>query len=305
MRTHALLDAAPVAGSTKFPVIVFAAGYGGFASAHAALFEDLASHGYAVLNVVHPYEVGAAKLSDGRLVSFLDDAGKPRQPYLDVLGEWGNEDETMASVTKTADENEQRRLLREYFAATPRTAAVVKRWVADTKLALDQLSTHPRDGVAGRLVSRLDLSRIGVGGHSMGGVVAGQFCVEDSRCQAGLNLDGIPQFGDMIDKPLARPFMMVYSARPGRLGASDVIYRRAKPYYRVDVANTRHLDFSDMIFWGGPLRERNAFGTLPPERVTGITRTIVLQYFDQVLQFRPSPLLGGRAPLPEVTVRQP
>ena len=43
----------------------------------------------------------------------------------------------------------------------------------------------------------------------MGGVVAGQFCVDNQRCRAGLNLDGIPQSGSMIDKPIRRPFLMV------------------------------------------------------------------------------------------------
>ena len=88
----------------------------------------------------------------------------------------------------------------------------------------------------------------------MGGVTAAQFCVQDRRCRAGLNLDGIPQYGSMIDTPIGRPFLMVYSAREGRLGASDVIYSRsAKPYVRVDVDETLHNDFSDMVLWGGPL----------------------------------------------------
>jgi len=60
-----------------------------------------------------------------------------------------------------------------------------------------------------------------------------------------------------------------------------------------------------MIFWGGPLRERNAFGALAPERVTAITRAIVLQYFDQVFLDRPSTLLEGKASFPEVTVTRP
>jgi hypothetical protein len=43
----------------------------------------------------------------------------------------------------------------------------------------------------------------------------------------------------MIDRELKRPFLMVYSARQGRIGASDAIYRRsASPYYRVDVDGT-------------------------------------------------------------------
>ena len=75
----------------------------------------------------------------------------------------------------------------------------------------------------------------------MGGVTAGQFCLEDCRCVAGLNLDGSPQSGTLIDQRLGRPFLMVYSARPGRTGASDAIYRRsASPYFRIDVRQTLH-----------------------------------------------------------------
>jgi hypothetical protein len=59
-----------------------------------------------------------------------------------------------------------------------------------------------------------------------------------------------------------------------------------------------------MPFWGGPLRERNAFGGLTADRIAGITRAIVLQYFDQTLLGRPSAVLAGKAPLPEVTVTQ-
>ena len=137
----------------------------------------------------------------------------------------------------------------------------------------------------------------------MGGVTSAQFCVEDRRCLAGLNLDGIPQYGAMIDTPTPRPFLMVYSARPGRGGASDAIYRRAgHPYIRVDVRDTGHLEFSDMVFWGGPLRERGVLRGLAPARAVEITRTIVRQYFDEMLLKKRSPLLAGEATFPEVTV---
>jgi hypothetical protein len=108
----------------------------------------------------------------------------------------------------------------------------------------------------------------------------------------------------MIDTPMSRPFLMVYSARPGRGGASDAIYRRAgHPYIRVDVRDTGHLEFSDMVFWGGPLRERPVLGALAPARAVEITRAIVRQYFDEKLLGKRSPLLAGEPLFPEVTVR--
>ncbi len=304
VRTHAELDARPAAAPGKLPVLVFSHGYTGMPSSYTALLEDLASHGYAVLSILHPYEGAAATLEDGRVVSHLDAAGELRKPIRDVLGEWATEDDTMAEVTRQADDASQVRLLRKYLAGLPQTDLVLRRWVDDTRLVLDRLATLPPGSPGGRLAARLDLSRIGLFGHSMGGVTAGQFCSEDRRCKAGLNFDGIPQYGSMIDRSLGRPFLMVYSARPGRTGASDAIYRRgASPYIRVDVRDTLHLDFSDMVLWGGPLRERPMLGKLAPERITGITRAIVREFFDQELLGRRSKLLAGKPVYPEVTVR--
>jgi len=304
VRTHAELDAAPAATPRKFPVLVFSHGYTGVPSSYTALLEDVASHGYVVLSVVHPYEASAATLADGRVVSMLDNADTFRQGIQDVLAEWGPEDETMAAVTRAAGEAEPLRLLRGYLGGLQRTGLALRRWVDDTKLVVDRLSNVPKSTAAGQLASRIDLNRLGVFGHSMGGVTAGQFCVEDRRCRAGLNLDGSPQSGSMIDSSMPRPFLMVYSARAGRIGANDAIYRRAAhPYYRLDVRDTRHLDFSDMVFWGGPLRERPVLGAIAPARITEITGVIVREYFDQVLLGRRSTLLAGTRLFPEVTAR--
>jgi len=304
VRTHAEIDAPPRVAPRKLPLLLFGHGYTAIPSAYTALLEDLASHGYAVLSVVHPYEAAAATLADGRVVSMLTPAGTLLPPIADVLGEWRAEDETMAAVTNTDDGAEQLRLLREYLSGLTRTEAALRRWVDDTKLVLDRLSAVPPRSAAARLVAALDATRVGALGHSMGGVTAAQFCAEDRRCRAGLNLDGIPQYGAMIDATPPRPFLMVYSARPGRLGASDAIYRRAaRPYYRVDVPDTRHLDFCDMTFWGGPLRERPVLGTMAPDRVTAITRASVRGFFDQEMLGERAALSRGLAPFPEVALK--
>src|SRR5262249_43381893 len=151
------------------------------------------------------------------------------------------------------------------------------------------LSDLPHGSLARQVAERVDPARFGVFGHSMGGVAAGEFCLGDKRCAAVMNLDGVPQYGSMIDAPLKRPLMMAYSARPGRLGASDAIYRRAAtPYYRAAVSDTRHLDFTDMTFWPA-LRARNITGSLPAARASEATRQLVRAFFDQELRRRPSP----------------
>ena len=157
-------------------------------------------------------------MSDGTFVTFTDEKNAMRPGIMAVLNEWGPEGATMDKVVAATDDAEKEKLLRGYLATLKNTDQVVKRWVLDVKLVLDRL---PKSGPGSALASRLDLTRLGVAGHSMGGVMAGQFCVEDRRCKAGLNFDGIPQYGTMIDTPMPAPFLMVYSGRPGRAGASD------------------------------------------------------------------------------------
>ena len=105
-----------------------------------------------------------------------------------------------------------------------------------------------------------------------------------------------------FDRRLGRPFMMIYSARPGRMGANDPIYApSASPYYRADVADTGHLDFADFILWPA-FRERGIPGAIVPERALSVTRELVREYFDQVLRSQPSALLAMRRTLQGVTV---
>jgi predicted dienelactone hydrolase len=305
VRTHAVMDAPLAPAPATFPVLVFSHGYTGIPSAYTALHEELASHGYIVISVVHPFEASAATVGGGRVATLLDQDGALLAPIRDVLEEWSAEDATMAAITRSADPAERARLMRGYLAKLPKTDAVLRRWVDDTKLVLAGLPSRPRDTTAGRLAARMDMRRLGAFGHSMGGVTAAQFCLEEARCRAALNLDGIPQYGSLIDASLARPFLMVYSARPGRLGASDLIYERAaRPYYRVDVAGTRHLDFCDMAFWGGPLQNQ-ASGSIRPERATAITRTIVREFFGEQLGGRRTALSAGIARFPEVAMQAP
>jgi predicted dienelactone hydrolase len=298
--THATLDAEPAGTPARFPVIVFQHGYTGLPSSHTALMEDLASHGWAVLNLIHPYEATGARLADGTIVTFTDEKNAMRPGIMDVLNEWGPEGGTMEKIVAAADDAEKEKLMRGYLGALKNTAQVVTRWTLDAKYALDHL---PKTGPAARLTSRLDLTRLGMAGHSMGGVAGANFCVEDRRCKAALNLDGIPQYGKMIDTPMPAPFLMVYSGRAGRAGASDIIYRRsASKYYRVDVKDTLHLDFSDMNYWGGPLRQRGAYGKIDPGRAAEITRLVVREFFGQEILKQPSAFLSGKQPMTDVTV---
>jgi pimeloyl-ACP methyl ester carboxylesterase len=81
-------------------------------------------------------------------------------------------------------------------------------WTADTRFVVDQLYRLNAADRSGRFTGRLDLDRLGMVGHSLGGATALQFCHEDSRCKAGINVDGIP-FGSVIREGLSQPFLFL------------------------------------------------------------------------------------------------
>lgn len=69
--TNAWVGAPPAAG--RFPVVVFNHGYLSYPAQHTALFEHLATNGYVVLSVGHPWESGGIVYSNGDAA-----AGSPR-----------------------------------------------------------------------------------------------------------------------------------------------------------------------------------------------------------------------------------
>ncbi|MFN8573058.1 MAG: hypothetical protein U0132_13495 [Gemmatimonadaceae bacterium] len=101
---------------------------------------------------------------------------------------------------------------------------------------------------------RLDLSRLGVFGHSFGGAQATAFCASDPRCMAGINIDG-RLFGSMSRDTITVPFMWLLSDHSAEKDAESLrilndiqsMYHRQPQSTRVLVAirGANHLTFAD------------------------------------------------------------
>jgi len=65
-RTNAVTDAPREEGA--FPLVLFSPGLGGVRTQNSAWAEDLASHGYVVAAVDHPYDSAAVVLADGTVI---------------------------------------------------------------------------------------------------------------------------------------------------------------------------------------------------------------------------------------------
>jgi len=70
--THARVAAPVSRAKPNWPVIVFSPGYGAPRAFYTSLVADLASRGFVVIMLDHPYEGPATELADGRLATLVE-----------------------------------------------------------------------------------------------------------------------------------------------------------------------------------------------------------------------------------------
>jgi pimeloyl-ACP methyl ester carboxylesterase len=224
VHTHSIRNADVSPQQQSYPVLTMRAGASAEVWNYSTLAEDLASHGYVVIGFDAPYRTFTVVFPDGRVMSRLP----ANNPEL-CLERTGQERDRCANRLLTS-------------------------WTADMAFVLDRLERLNTSDASGKFTGRLDMTRVGVFGHSFGGAAALQFCYEDPRCKAGVDVDGAPH-GSVIQAGIDRPFMILLSdhshesdPESSQIGA-DIrsIYDRLPPdrgaFLQIRGAN--HFLFSD------------------------------------------------------------
>jgi dienelactone hydrolase len=254
VRDHARIGATPDGG--RHPVVLLSPGNATNVAFYAGLAEELASHGYVVVGIDHPYQVAAVDLGDTVAV-YAGDA---------PLGE----------------------------AATVIPARIDER-VADVTAVLDALETDPR--AIGIGADQLDLTRIGMLGHSNGGVTAALVCRSEDRVGACMNMDGQLGGGPLAARPDPRPPTKPFLYLTKEIDLADPIRAALEAGHgavRVVVSGASHDQFGD----GARFVPRVLPGQSTADAVGDVARSVALAFFDGV--FRPTgdqPYDGLAAPL--------
>ena len=287
VRGHSARDPDVSPQQRSYPVVIMRGGASSGVLNYSTLAEDLASHGYVVVGFDAPYRTSLVVFPDGRVMS--------RTPQ--------NNPETCV----VPDRAQMERCMSRVMTA----------WTADIAFVLDRLARLNASDSSGRFTGRLDMTRVGVFGHSLGGAVAALFCHEDSRCKAGIDIDGAPH-GSVIQAGLSQPFMFLLSdhgdatdsASNQIRGDIQSIYGHIPPDRRLRVAirGAFHFTFSD----DGALLKSSAvrgvmriFGKLgmSGRRQLAVTTYCVRSFFDAHLKGAAAPRLEILSPLyPEIQV---
>jgi len=270
---HAVAGLPLAPGQAAYPVVIFQPGLGPILPDYTTLAEDLASRGYVVVGSTPTYSSAVAVFPDGRV----------------AVGT------AAANVGDLATPAEAQRVL----------DSLIQVWAADDRFVLDQAEQLNRSDPDGRFTGHLDLGAVGFYGHSFGGADAAEACHLDSRCRAGVSLDGSP-YGDVAQAGLDRPFMTLWS---DSASADDVRMMAAMESrlggdgYQMQIHGGQHFNFTDNgVFYSPFLRLRGGLGPIDGRRFLNITTTYVGAFFDHYLKGTAAPLLGGpSAQYPEVT----
>ncbi|WP_017594940.1 alpha/beta hydrolase family protein [Nocardiopsis potens] len=277
------------------PVVLYSPGGGSPRGLGTTLAEDLASHGYVVVAMDHTGEA-PVRFPDGRV----------DEPRMD-----------------TGDPELLTRLMTER--------------VADARFVLDRLE-DARDGrpapegaaLPPGVADLLDLSEVGMFGHSMGGSAAAHTMHQDGRVDAGADLDGSIAFSvegggfeeafPVADEGLDRPFLLVGGSRQAEEpGAGPVpnthltfedwgrFWDNSTGWKRdVNFPEARHFSFTDAQALVPQFQEEfgltdeeaaRSIGTAEdPARLHATQRAFVAAFFDRHLKGEPRPILDGPTP---------
>ncbi len=170
------VDGAPLAPTPRtFPVLLMRGGSSAPVWNYTTLAENLASYGYVVVGFDIPYRTKTVVMANG------------------------------AVATRTPENDPELAAERHDDATIQR---LIDAWTRDLSRATDHLTRLNVSDSTGLFTGRLDLGRVGVFGHSFGGTAAAQFCVNDPRCRAGVDIDG-GMFGSAANASISRPFMFL------------------------------------------------------------------------------------------------
>lgn len=281
VRAHAFADAPVSEAERRYPVILFSHGLGAVAAMYTSFQEELASHGYVVVGIDHPFFSAAFQLPGGRTVR---NTSRPASRQQDVL--------TQAQDLRFALDALER-LDREGPG----------RLRGRLDLARTGVFGHSRGGFAAPHACRLDRrfrACANLDGYSLTPAV-----MDSGIAQPYLHVEELapwlPPPSDSALVALRQTREEATAEAAADSARREATFRRMGPgAVLVTVRGGAHASFSDQPLIA-PERYRDI--AIDARRALQITRAYLLAFFDLHLRNRPPGLLApAPPPYPEVTV---
>lgn len=263
IRANVVQDAPLASDEDVYPVVVFDPGFSIAPREYSMLLEEIASHGYVVFGIYHPYVSRLTVYPDGRVIEPLSA-------------------DRLASIWAP-----QERLDGEFEHM----------WLPDMLFVLDQIAATNEDDPKGQFTGRLDAGHVGLVGHSQGARTVSEVCLIDARCVAAINMDG--RRSAEVDLTLTKPFMVMLAddgIKPFASLFENGFEALANDFYVIMIPRSNHMSFSDTAFWAPfvfPAETMDERGLAIAQVTLFDYRLYAVAFLDQYVRGLESPLLDG------------
>ena len=273
--THAAASAPLATGEKPWPVVIFSPGYGAPRAAYTGLATRLASRGFVVFVLDHPFESGVTQLPNGQVVGTEEIIPADHSQYM-----------PNQQVVRTAD----------------------IRFVIDQLARPEALSPRLRGG-------RIETSKVAVIGHSFGGAVSAMAMSEDPRVVAAANIDGTPygDLPDRrLTRPfllLQSDFAETGHSDLFINGNGKLLAQSTAPDLHYEIKGANHYSFTDVPYFFAPpgrwLLAQVMGGGRGPADTQLATVDIVAAFLAGPLTGVPADVAATAARYPDIVDRMP
>jgi predicted dienelactone hydrolase len=280
IKTHCFYDVKLSSKKKSYPVIFFNHGYLSYSGEGTVLCSDLASKGYVVVSVGHPYESSVVKYKDA---SILEASNELATEFKNTMNKQMSK-KFKAILNTVYDDKEIFTILEDFYQNFKETSVWnnVKIWAEDTRFVADQLYKLNDGSIHSSFKNKLNLELgFGITGHSYGGCTAAQVCLDDARFKCGVNMDA-PSYGDYWNKDIRKPFMIIGSNIIEN-SARTIYLSNSKDSYFFVIDDTKHMDYCDYLYFAHQLKILGAVGNRDMYLLRDIISNYHIDFFDKYI----------------------
>lgn len=253
----------------RFPLVLFNHGYGSYIEANTYLCMEIASRGYIVASIGHPYESLCTEYEDGTWAPYDKRINKKMYCKGAVRAVFA---QLKLSKKKGSTEDLYEGFVQFEKEHTPFIIERLTEWGKDSLAALEQVKI--------RFENYLDLTKgVAATGHSLGGATAYYLCQHSDLITCGLNIDGA-LFGDYEGMTLNKPFFQI-ACRDNWSIESIVLLNRKAPVYWTVFENMKHIGFTDVKFF---MKMKMLVGKMDPMKLHNNLTQCHIFFLDKYLK---------------------
>ncbi|RJE25719.1 PAF acetylhydrolase family protein [Aspergillus sclerotialis] len=221
-------------GEEQYPLLLFSPGVEESRLVYANFLSSVASQGFVVVAVDHPYDVNAVEFPDGEVIQGINMTKDESTTLLDLR----TRVEDMSFVLSQISPSSQ----------SPSPAAFPSPPSVAPPSPSKKRGNKPNPILPPAVQQKTKVSDPVIFGHSFGGATAAQALYVDPRFVGGVNLDGI-LFGSVVGSGFGKPFLEMKSQT-----SSSVRDSTWKKFFgkltgwklQVQVQGAQHESFSDL-----------------------------------------------------------